>query len=849
MKSSSRPAKGEPGSAATETAPAGPSRPAVRNLLICLGLGLITLAVYSPARHYAFLKFDDNEYITGNAQVTRGITLEGLGRAFTRYHFCNWHPATTISQMLDCQLWGLNAGGHHLTNVFFHAANAVLLFLVLNGMTRATWRSAFVAALFAWHPLHVESVAWISDRKDLLSAFFLMLTLGAYLGHARRPAWHRYGLVFICYLLGLMSKATLVTLPLLLLLLDYWPLGRLHFGQSDGLPQTTCRPLKILLWEKVPFCLLAGIFGVVAIMAQRSGGALSSLERLPSLNRLANMLINYGLYCWKTIWPANLAIPYPMPPGIPLWKTLSSGLALVLATMLILRARRRSPFLAIGWFWYLIALLPVIGLVQVGAQVVADRYTYVPLIGLFIMASWGAWQVLAGSRHARSLATAAALGVLALCVISTSRQLPYWQNGITLFGHTVAVTSSNPLAHEHLAFAHRTEGRLAEAIRHYERALEIKPDFVDALNNLGSVLADQGRSAEALRLFEKALAIAPNHVEARNNLGTLFADQKRYVEAIRLFQQTLEIDPDCAEAHYNLANILADQKRYAEAIPHFERAIEIKPRFAGAHYSLGLVLAAQGKFAEAICQYQAAIASRPDYAEAHNNLANALALQGNLAGAIEHYQQALRIQPDFVESHNNLGSLLAGQGRSVEATEHFRKAVELKPDFAEAYNNLGMVLMAQERPAEAIRQFERAVEIKPGYAEAHYRLALAWQQSRKYEPAILHYQKVVELQPRNLQANNNLAWLLATCPEASLRNGDRAIELAWQAQRLSGGKRPQILDTLAAAYAEAGRFPEAVETARQALRWASVQPDASLRDGIEARLKLYEAHTPYRDQP
>jgi len=592
------------------------AKSAVPKWTVCLCLALVTAAIYAPVRHYEFVNLDDNQYVTEQPQVLRGLSFAGVRWAFTSLHFCNWHPLTTLSHMLDCELWGLNAGGHHLTNVFFHVANTVLLFLVLQGMSGALWRSAFVAALFAWHPLHVESVAWISDRKDVLSMFFLILTLAAYLWYVRRPRWHRYLLVFTCYMLGLMSKATLVTMPLLLLLLDYWPLGRLCFGGSIGLS----RPLPVLIREKLPFCVLAGVFGVVAFLAQQSGGAVSALEKMSFLDRVSNASLNYIAYLLKTPWPTDLAVPYPMRPEIPPWKVLGSGLALSLAAILVVRATRRSPFLAFGWFWYLLALLPVIGLVQIGAQTMADRYTYTPLIGLFIMISWGSEQVLEGLRPGRTIVALSAVSVLALCVAGTARQLQYWRNSELLCTHALACSSENYFAHNNLGLTMVDQGRFAEAISHFQRAVEIRPDYAEAYYNLGIALDRQGNPVEAMNQYQKALEIKPDYAEAHNNLGILLTKQGRAAEAIEQYQRAIELDPNRVEFYNNMGNLLATRGHLVEATANYQKAVEINPDFAAAHCNLGNALALQSKYTEAIGHYQRALQLRPDDAMVRQSL-------------------------------------------------------------------------------------------------------------------------------------------------------------------------------------------------------------------------------------
>jgi tetratricopeptide (TPR) repeat protein len=671
-----------------ESAPAAKPQGAFSKLLVCLCLTLVTVAIYAPVYHYQFVNLDDGKYIAEDADVVRGFTFEGLGRAFTHFHFCNWHPVTTLSQMLDCQLWGLDAGGHHLTNVFFHTANAVLLFLVLGNMTGATWRSALVAALFAWHPLHVESVAWISDRKDLLSAFFLMLTLGAYTWYVRRPQWHSYLLALTCYTLGLMSKATLVPLPLLLLLLDYWPLGRLRFGGSTGLSRETPRPLPVLIREKLPFFALAGVFSVVASFAQQSGGALSSLEKLSFSNRLANALLNYVVYILRTLWPTDLAIPYPIHLDLPLWKVLGSGLVIVLTTTLIVRARRRSAFLAVGWFWYLIALLPVIGLVQVGMQTMADRYTYVPSVGIFIAVVWGMGEALTRWRLPK---TPAALGtglVLAGCVILTRSQLSYWQDSETLLRHAIAATENNAFACYNLGCYLESKDQVALAMENYRWAIQINPNYAKALNNLGKLLATEGRVDEAMEYYHRALYFDPEHVSALNNLGAALADKRQFTEAMAMYEKALRLDPGFVPARYNLGIALEAKGRWEEAIVQYTEALRAKPDYWQAHNNLGYVLMLHGRMDEAVRHYTESLRLNANQPNIHFNLGNALAMQRQYAEAVMQFAECLKLSPNYAPAHKNLGMALARLGRREEAVSHLQEAIRLKPDYEEAIRQI-----------------------------------------------------------------------------------------------------------------------------------------------------------------
>ena len=489
-----------------------------RKFIICLLLILITCVVYLQVLDYEFVYFDDTLYVTENHWVQNGLTIDGVGWAFTTSHASNWHPLTWLSHMLDCQLYGLNPRGHHLTSVLLHIANAVLLFLVLNRMTGAQWASGFVAALFALHPLHVESVAWVAERKDVLSTFWGLLTLWLYAGYVEHPRRIRYLFALFTFALGLMTKPMLVTLPFVLLLLDYWPLERIRVEQLPGESTSTIgasnmqrSPILGLLWEKAPFLALAAVSSTVTFIVQRSSGTMAALDVYPVKIRVANALLSYVAYMWQMIWPQNLAVIYPHPGNsLSMLQAFGAGLLLVFISIAAMRAARRHPYLTVGWLWYLGTLVPVIGIVQVGMQAMADRYTYVPLIGLFIIIAWGVPDLLASYRYRRAIISVGSGGLLSILIIITWVQLHHWRNTVTLFQHTLRVTSKNFLAHNNLGAALADLGKIQDAISHYRKALEINPSYWLAHNNLATTLAEKGDPKEAFAHYQEALKIKPD---------------------------------------------------------------------------------------------------------------------------------------------------------------------------------------------------------------------------------------------------------------------------------------------------------------------------------------------------
>jgi tetratricopeptide (TPR) repeat protein len=637
------------------------SRRNILILLISLSLIVVTITAFGQLRNHTFLNYDDDFYITKNRHIQSGLTLEGVIWAFTTMYAANWHPLTWLSHMLDCQLYGLSPSGHHLTNLVFHIASSLLLFFVLEQMTGALWRSGFVAALFALHPLHVESVAWVAERKDVLSTFFWMLTMWAYVRYSERQGFSRYLLVLLFFTLGLLSKPMLVTLPFVLLLLDYWPLGRFQFGQlsddrkshtSESMSSDSQKPIALhLVREKAPLFVLCAVSSVLTIFAQQKGEAVISLVHYPLESRIANALVSYVSYIGKMIWPWHLAVFYPYQEMLPIWKVVGSGLLLVCVSLLVIRTARKLPYLVVGWFWYIGTLIPVIGLVKVGLQAMADRYTYVPLIGLFIMIVWGVPGVLVKWRHRILVLSISAALLLSFLVIVTKLQVKHWQNGIALFEHSLEMTPNNFLMHNNLGVALANLGRNEEAIAHYVEAVRIKPDFAEAYNNLGQVLTRQGRIQEAIAHYTKALQINPNYTQVHKNLGRILAHQGKNQEAIVHYTEALRIDPSDAEAHNNLGLVLTRQGRFQEAIIHITEALRIEPDYAEIYINLGNIFLEQGKIEEAIPHYTKALRIKPNFAAAHFSLCLAYLKMGDRSSALKEYEILKTINPDLA---NNL---------------------------------------------------------------------------------------------------------------------------------------------------------------------------------------------------
>lgn len=746
-------------------------------------LALITLVVYWPAVHNGFVNFDDPDYITGNPRVLSGLTAENIRWAFTSYHSSNWHPLTWLSHMLDAQLFGPRPAGHHLVSVLWHVINSVLLLLVLKRMTQALWRSALVAALFALHPLHVESVAWVSERKDVLSAFFFLLTLAAYTRYARRePAaagagrkpdrarWGYYALALAFFALGLMSKPMLVTLPFVLLLLDFWPLSRL----TPDWPRMRWNGIAPLLIEKIPFFALTVASSAITFLVQRASGAVVSLGHAPFENRLANALVSYLRYLGKTFWPVDLAAFYPYRVfGWDDWQVWGALVLLGAVSVVLVMAARQRRYLPVGWFWFLGMLVPVIGFVQVGKQAWADRYTYLPHIGLFILLAWAAADAIRRFKSARLPAFLAAGLVLITCGVLTHRQAAVWRSSRTLFEHAARVTPGNFVAYGVLAAA----------------------------------LVDEGKLDEALEYCQKALALSPGYPEAHNTLGAIYTRQRKYAEAQRHYELALETDATYSESFAGLADVLNLQRRHVEAEAKAREAVRLGPLNVVAWFQLATALHHQGKFEEAeSC-----------------------------------YRHMIELNPALYTPRRFLGNLLASQGKTDQAIAQFQEALRLQPRDADTRTVLGAVLLEKGRVEEATGQLAEAVRLAPTNALAHYQLALVQQGTGKIPEAIASYRAALEAQPHWPEALNNLAWLLASSAEATLRNGAEAVGLAEKACALTERKVPVFLGTLAAAYAEAGQFDKAVATAEEAIAKAEAEGQKEIAARNRELIELYRA--------
>jgi protein O-mannosyl-transferase len=707
----------------------GGGRVNTASLAVGVFLLVAVVLVFGQTLGYPFVNYDDATYVTKNPEVLRGLTWQGVGWAFTARYAANWHPLTWLSHMLDCHLFGLDARWHHATSVLIHAATAIGLFLVLRTMTGRFWPSAFAAAVFAIHPLRAESVAWVAERKDVLSGLCFVLTLGAYVGYARRPfSWPRYLAVVVLFAFGLMAKPMLVTLPFVLLLLDYWPLGRFVAGT---LRVPSGRGWVWLVVEKLPLFLLAAASSVITPLAQ--GQAVATSEILPIAYRATNAVVSCVAYLGQFFCPLWLSVFYPHQEDLlARWKVACAAVVLLGVSAIVAACWRRFPYLLVGWFWYLGMLAPVIGLVQVGGHSMADRYTYLPQIGVVLALTWFIADVAADRpwrRWACGIFGALAVAALMGCAW---RQTSFWRDSDVLWLHAVACDRQNSRAYANLASLCHERGQLPEAADYYQQALTVKPGWAEARTNLGNVLLRLGRVDEAIAAYRLAIA------------------SKRP-------------PPD---SYYNLANALAGRGEIGEAAALYHQTLKMEPRFAYAHYGLGNILAGQKRFADAIAEYR----------------------------------QGLAILPNNVEILNNLGAACLRQGQFVEAIACLQRAVHRAPKDEAKRRNLGIA-----------------------------------------------FDELFRLHAADAAMLNNVAWRLATDADAAVRNGEEAVKLAQQAAQLTRESDPAILGTLAAAYAEAGHFPEAVAAARKAIDLANQQHKPALARSLEAKLPLYQSRKAYHE--
>jgi tetratricopeptide (TPR) repeat protein len=636
------------------------------DIWICLFLVLVTLGVYFQVGTFEFINYDTPTYVYENNYVKDGLTTKGIKWAFTTLHFSNWHPLTWLSHMLDVQLYGLEPGRHHLTSVLFHIANILLLFGILRRMTDDMWRCLIVAVLFALHPLHAQSVAWVAERKDVLSTLFGFLTLGYYFRYVAYRGIGRYVLILLFFILGLMAKPMIVTLTFVMLLLDYWPLQRYPFQcvkkvKTAGGPTDT---LFFLIAEKMPLFIMAAGSSLVTLIAQKAGGAVGSIEAYPFSLRMANALIAYMGYIAKLFWPVNLAAIYPYNWELPVWQVWLACFFIFGISCFTIKSYKSKPWFLVGWLWYLGTLVPVIGLVQVGTQAMADLYTYFPLIGIYIIIAWGLSDLMARWRYRKVGLATLAVAITGVLMVASWRQIGYWRDTVTLLKRAVEVTGANYMAYNNIGQGLLVAGKAREAVENFKKSLEINPRSAIAHFNLGLALAGQDRLKEALGSCAEAVRLKPDFAEAYNCQGKTQLRLGKPDQAVLNYQQAIKIDPTYAEAYNNLGNALFRLGKNDQALASYQQAITIDPADAEAHNSLGNFWYHTGHSEKAFPQFIQALKINPKFAEAYNGAGAALIQMGEARKAAAFFREAVKIDPNYVAARGNLKNTLAALNKN-----------------------------------------------------------------------------------------------------------------------------------------------------------------------------------------
>ncbi len=682
---------------------------------ICVALLVVTIATFQQVRNNDFVAYDDTVYVTENPYINAGISTQSVVWAFTKPYASTWNPLASLSHMLDCELFGLNPAWHHIVSLLFHAASAILLFVALKGMTERIWPSAFVAAAFALHPLRVESVAWVAERKDVLSVFFAMLTLWLYARYTKYPNLRKYLLVVVAFVLGLLSKPMLITLPFVLLLLDYWPLGRLRLGRRNMTPDSPSNiSPKYVIVEKIPLLALMVVSCVVTYFVQESGGALSDIY--PFRIRLMNALVSYVAYIEKMIYPARLAVLYPHPgSSLPMYKPILAALILTAVSVLVFLCFRQR-YLTVGWLWYLGTLIPIIGLVQTGSHAMADRFVYLPSIGLIIIAAWGAEDVFKKFPYHKTILPLLAASAIVAMMICTRLQIRHWKDTFSLFKRAAEVTKNNYIMHTNYG-ALLTERRDYEkALYHLEEALRIKPDFSDAYNNLGLLLADQGKTNEAAECYQQALVHSPNNFKAVYNLGNAYLKMGRLDAASAQYKKAIELNPDSPEAHYNMGYVSLEMRRFNDAVTHYKRVLELKPDWYQARANLNTAQLQQENLEKTIAAWTESLKKNPNQSLVHSRLGAVFELQGDINQAVYHWNMALKLEPDSPDVLNNLAWIKANPenqdfydpARAVQLAERAceltgRSNAALLDTLAAAYAEDGRIIQAIRTAEDALK--------------------------------------------------------------------------------------------------------------------------------------------------
>lgn len=816
-------------------------------LLVCLLIGVCVtvLVTHWPALSARALSFDDQAYLTENLLVqnpgfnsTRRFLTEVLEPSTVAGYY---QPLAMISLMFDYALAGRvdNLTPFHRTSLLLHIANTALIIILLYLLFGNALAAAAVGLLFGLHPMTVEPIPWIGERKTLLAAFFAMWSLIIYVCYTRRKNSRLLIACFITYLLALMSKPTSIPLPALMLLMDFWPLKR---------------SMRRALIEKIPFVCLAVVSAIITYISQSRTAAVTlpghyGPERIPLI--LSHNII---FYLYKIVWPVNLSSHYafPKPFGLSAPMVLAGVIGTCILIPLLLVSLRWTRAVLTGWLFFFLAILPTMQIIGFSNVIASDKFAYLPSIGLLMILAFFLTRLAsAGKSRPATMVRYFAIAVVVLALaaaeaVATRRYLVHWRDSISLNEHMLRITPDAAPLHNNLALTLAAQNRFEEAIEHYRKVLEIEPKHVAAHNNLGVALESLGKVDQAWNHYQQALQFDQNDAPSHYNIANILSAQGKLDEAINHYRQALAAKPYKAQAHNNLGYALESQGKLNQAIDHYRFAVEFKSNFTEAHYNLGNALRSKGNLQEATYHLRQALRLEPQDPQTHYNLGLTLGLQGQYEQAISHFHQAISIKPDYPQAHNNLAVALQTQGEFDLVLEHYRQALQLDPNYADAHYNLAAALASQGKLDEAIIHYGKALKTKPDDAQAHFNLGRALQTQGKIDQAVTHFQKAIDSSPNYLAALNSLAQILAAHSTADVRDPNQAIILAERAAQLTNHQNPVVLDTLATAYASASQFDKAVTTAETALDWALLSQNTNLANNIRKRLKLYKNAKPYR---
>ena len=746
------------------------------DIIICLIIIFSIVTVYVNVATHDFTVFDDKIYVYENDYVISGLTMENIKWAFgfTAEKASYWHPLSWLSHMADCHFFGLDAGKHHLVNVIFHVLTSILLFVVLKMMTGARWKSSFVALLFALHPLNVDSVAWIAERKNLLSSFFWMLTTISYVYYSKKPYLIRYIITLFIFSMGLLAKPMLVTLPCVFMLLDYWPLTRIdnkHTLSPSHCPQVN---LSRIIFEKIPFLVISFFAIGVSMFSLKTINVVVSSDAVPLTLRLTNAVVSYIRYLYKMILPINLAVYYPFPKSIPLWQVAGSIVLLLLITVIVIKCLKDKPYIALGWFWFLGTLVPVIGLIQGGLwPALADRFAYVPLIGIFISITWGLGEVSERLKYNKLFLIIPGALILITFSLISKKQLTYWEDDFSLFMHTKKVTTENAMTNYILGNILKDRGQIDQAILSYREALRITPNEPEFHVLIGVLLSKKGEKFKAFDHFSKAVLLKPDYFDAQCSLAASFFDKGNTESAIKHYLHALKLEPGSEEAMINLGNAYLASDQTDKAKLYYNKVFPLNIHAEKAYYHLAVVAEKMGDTTDAIKNYRLALNIEPEYLEAHNNLAIIFINKGQIHNGLYHFKEALRINPDYKNAQENLATISNSPViKKVKSNiSKLKTAIGKSPNNYTLIYKLGMMYFQSGEYRKAIIEFQKSLKIKPDFMMALDNMATLYVLTMEYNSAIAQFDKMLLLQPEN-----NTIYYNKSCVYAKLGKKEKAIQ-------------------------------------------------------------------------